>query len=240
MRRLRDIIYINANIEEKTFIFYGIEFRDFISSLSENINNILLLKHEYFGDFHYPTGFEFVKDEEILELAKEEVYNYGDFCWVDFESENHLDKLSENEIAELLYLAHMYKPLKSPFLEKLNNRFAYCAHDDGWYCKLYCKDVNEFSSVLENVIKNTILRLRKRKLVNMDDDIKKELLKLSEDGLLIEVHRIGKDERNVWIPIYTIGNFTNMDNMYNDLDRHKFNAKYKGFLEHKNKKWILD
>ncbi|WP_129598837.1 peptide ABC transporter permease [Anaerophilus nitritogenes] len=239
MRRLREIIYINGNIDEKTFVFYGIEFRDFINYLPNPIDHILLLKHEYLGDFHYPTGFQYVKDEEVLELAKEEVYNYGDFCWVDFEDEKNLDELSKQDIAEVLYLAHMYKPLKTPFFEKLNNRFAYCAHDDGWYGKIYCKDIEEFGHVLEKVIKNSILKLRKRKLVDMESNLKEKLLKLSEDGLLIEVYKTYKDQRSIWIPIHTIGKFTDMDLMYNDLKIHKAKAKFQGYLVHQSKRWVL-
>ena len=31
MRKMRDVFYINANFEEQSFIYYGMEFQEFIS-----------------------------------------------------------------------------------------------------------------------------------------------------------------------------------------------------------------
>lgn len=45
-------------------------------------------------------------------FLQKDVYNYGDFCWVDFQCENDLEKVSNEEFAELLYLSHRIEPLK--------------------------------------------------------------------------------------------------------------------------------
>ena len=39
--------------------------------------------------------------------------------------------------------------------------------------------------------------------------------------------------------IYTIGKFTDMDEIYNDLEKHKKRAIKTGALEHSDKKWTL-
>lgn len=43
MRKLRDIIYINADLKNKTFTYYGIDFKEFIEKLLDNEE--FLIKH---------------------------------------------------------------------------------------------------------------------------------------------------------------------------------------------------
>jgi hypothetical protein len=44
-------------------------------------------------------------------------------------------------MTEILYLPHFGKSLITPFFNRINNNFVYLAHDDGWFCKLYCNDI---------------------------------------------------------------------------------------------------
>lgn len=137
MLQTRNIIYLNYSSQEQCLYSLGVEFKEFINAIETPIN-ILLLEHQYFGeDFHYGSNFEFVQKDNLQDLLKENVYSYGDFCWVDFDQVQSLDSLSPDDVAELLYLGHMMKPLKSPIFPKLNNRYAYLAHDDGWYNKIF-------------------------------------------------------------------------------------------------------
>ncbi len=54
----------------------------------------------------------FRKSWNMESFLQKDVYNYGDFCWVDFQCENDLEKVSNEEFAELLYLSHRIEPLK--------------------------------------------------------------------------------------------------------------------------------
>ncbi len=241
MRRLRDIVYINSNLEDQTVCYYGIEFKEFIPALNKPIDNILLLKHQYWdAEFHYPSRLEYLNTSGITGLTEENVYNYGDFCWIDFEAEDAIDLLEAEEIAELLYLGHLHKPLNSAFSSKLKNRFAYCAHDDGWHCLLYCKDIYDFTHVIASSIIKTVATSKRRKIYPLPDEIKNYLLQLSQNGLLLGFDKIYKDSKTIEFPIYTIGKFTNMDQMYNDLERHIGKSNFRAALVHKNKTWTIE
>lgn len=132
------IIYINSDIQNHEFIYTGIVFSEFIAYIENPIQNLLLLKANYLKE-NIVHNFEIVEGlAAINRFANEDIYDYGDFCFVDFE-DGTLDNLSSQQIAELLYLAHMFTPLKSPYFESLHNRFAYLAHDDGFFGKIYCR-----------------------------------------------------------------------------------------------------
>lgn len=242
MRKLRDIIYINADLDESWVLYYGIEFKEFFAALPGSLSNLLLLAHDYYwGSLRSSSSFlDYVIGEQITDLAKQDIYMYGDFCWVDFDHESAIDLLEPQEIAELLYLSHMNKPLGSPFFSKLNNRFAYCAHDDGWRCKLYCRELREFAEVIANIVKSTVSTSKRRKIYPMTDELKTHFIKLSEDGLLIDFHNVSKEDRRISIPIYTIGKLDDMDDMYNNLNRYIGTSKFKGWLVHTNKNWFIE
>lgn len=134
MPKSRDLIYLNVDPSENRIVTYGIEFKEFIYALDRPLDNILMLSG-YFseGEFEFTTNCEYVPKETIPRIINEDVYRLGDFCWVDFEDIDGLRSLKPAEVAELLYLGHMKKPVTSAFFEKLQNRFAYLAHDDGCF-----------------------------------------------------------------------------------------------------------
>lgn len=241
MRKLRDIVYIHTNEDEKSALYYGIGFKEFIAALPSRLNNLLLLKHEYSRSSMSSNCFlDYVNCEQIKHLAEQDIYMYGDFCWVDFQHESDLDLLEPTEIAELLFLGHVHRPLVSPFFEKLNNRFAYCAHDDAWRCRLYCRDLSEFAQVIANILISAVSTSKRQIIYPIPDEIKHKLLKLSKDGLLIDFHNVMKVERRIIIPIYTIGEHNDMDDMYNNVNRYIGSANKKAWLVHTKKSWYLE
>lgn len=90
----RDIIYMVYDEKDQSVTSMGIEFIDFVRSLTVEINNVLLLASGYIGeDYHSGVGLDFVRKEYLEELYKDNVYSYGDFCWIDFENIVSLDNL---------------------------------------------------------------------------------------------------------------------------------------------------
>ena len=57
---------------------------------------------------------------------------------------------------------------------------------------------------------------------------------------MIDFSNIVKYDRQIEVPIYEIGKFLDMDEMYNDLHKHIGRAKYSAKLTHKNKQWTID
>ncbi len=148
---------------------------EFVKYAPAEICNLLLIKSEYYGaQLNWKSRFEFVEHNDIGHLLKDDIYNYGDFCWVDFNKIEEVDELEPVEIAELLYLGHMFEPLKSPFFDKIQNKYAYLAHDDGWFCRLYCRDYADFGEIIANKITDMVSTSKRRKIYPFSHDLKEE------------------------------------------------------------------
>lgn len=241
MRKLRDVFYINADSSKNQIQYYGLEFKEFLQFVPVDLTKILLLESEYYGaGYRSKYRFEAVDESEIEDLISDNIYGYGNFTWVDYNDKDNIDKLTPREVAELLYLGHTHEPIDSPFLERINNRYAYLAHDDGWYCKIFCKYMDDFSEVIANKIVKMATNLKRRKIYPIDENIKSALLEFADAGLVIDFSNIMKFDKSIEVPIHVIGKFGDMDEMYNNLQRHIMKAKYSAKLVHKNKKWVID
>jgi hypothetical protein len=240
MRKLRDVFYINANIEKQYFIFYGMEFKEFIKCNPNPIDNILITDGKFVSNnFNYNWWLETANGDYISELCKEDLYGLGNFHWIDYKDERALNNCIPEEKAEVLYLSHFCEPLKSPFIDRINNNFVYLSHDDGWFCKLYCKDMSVFREIISNKIIESVITNKKREIYPIDVEVKDKLFELLQKGLLIDFSNIYRDDKVVFINIYVIGEYHNMDEMYNNVERNKSRASIRGRIELKNKAWKL-
>lgn len=230
----RDLIYVSSENQNNCFYSYGIEFNEFMNCVQNRPENLLLLKHNFDNAlWNQHSRFEYVTKQEINELIEDYVYGYGDFCWVDFSNEEELDALSSTQIAELLFFSHLARPLHS--LPKL--RFAYYAHDDGWFNKLYVTNQPDYEILLSKVIIYKIQKLTGRKLENIPKEISSVLLESTRDGLFIDFSKIMKNSNELKIPIAAIGHFTDMDKVFNFR---KEISDYKVWLVYSKKLWKLN
>lgn len=248
-KNIRDLVYIHLNEAEDYVLTYGIEFEEWSQPLKDLLNHILLLKHK-FDDvyFNMHTLLEYVRNEQIVKLVEEDVYGYGDFCWIDFEDVESLDELSGQDIAELLYLGHKKVHLKPPFYQILGNRYVYLAHDDGWWNKVYYRQMRDFYHMLSHVIGSKVTELKQEKgfflfkknknippvhigfLLNM-----KEMMK---EGILISFRDMKQTRTSIEIPIWILGDFINMDDMYEEYMRianTRYNCKL--FFDKRTLEW---
>ncbi|AIQ65428.1 hypothetical protein PSTEL_22255 [Paenibacillus stellifer] len=235
----RDIIYMIYNEIEQSVTSSGIEFREFINCLPVEPKHILLLASGYLGgDYHPELRLDYVRNEHLNDLYKENVYSYGDFCWVDFDEIGSLDQLEPHEKAELLYLGHYKQPLGNPFFEKLDNRFVYLAHDDGWFNRVFFKDINQSINMLRHLIPHKLTAYR-RHVPPLSMDTGEQLMLLARDGILIELSRIIKARNSVEIPFTIIGQNMDFDDVYNNMERHKTKAKAEYWLVHCKNEWVI-
>ena len=239
MRKMRDVFYVYADFDESSYIYYGMEFKEFILCCPVEIRNILVTDGNYITNSFNRTWFleTAVGREEILELSKEDLYGLGNFHWLDYDSEEDLDRCTPEEQAEVLYLSHFGKPLKSPFFSGMNNQFVYLAHDDGWFCKLYCREMSVFREILANKIIEGFKAVSRRKIAPMVESLKDQLLEMTREGLLVDFSHVYKDRKSLSLNFYTIGRFTDMDEMYNDLEKHKHRAEMRGYIQFAGGKW---
>ncbi|MCL6604579.1 MAG: hypothetical protein K6T94_17075 [Paenibacillus sp.] len=228
----RDLIYITcSDLKSKCFYSYGIEFNEFMSCVHNRPENLILLKHNFDNAQWNPhSKFDFVTSEEICELIEDNVYGYGDFCWVDFDHEEDLNKMTKLQIAELLFFGHLAKPLH----EIPMRRFAYYAHDDGWFNKHYVSRLKDYEVLLSRVITMKLRKLTRRTFDEMPNDIAKLLLESTLEGLFIDLSKSTKSNTDIKIPITAIGHYTDMDKVY---DFKNEIIDYKAWLVYSKKTW---
>ncbi|MBS4205310.1 hypothetical protein [Lederbergia citrea] len=224
----RELIYVHMNNSDHFVLSYGIEFSEFIKGIPVQIPNVLLLRHKFEeGHFNMHTKLDYADSDMIRKLLVENVYGYGDFCWIDFEDEEHLDQLSGQEIAEILYLGHLKDHLRLPFYGKLSNRFAYLAGDDGWCNKIYYRSWNHFYMMLGQVISTKIngqkekfvFGLWKKKAVPaVPPEILHPFSNYMKEGLAFSIEKAVKSRQQIEIPVWVIGDFYDMDAMYEEYE----------------------
>ncbi|WP_456272685.1 hypothetical protein [Bacillus sp. AK031] len=250
----KDVIYIHQNEAQKYVMSYGLEFRDFSQNLPQPLNHLLMIEHQFdHGSFNMNTLMEYTDKEEVNKLAADNIHGYGDFCWVDFEEVDGLDQLSGQEIAEILYMGHTKQSLNSPFYSKLNNRFVYLAHDDGWFNKTYYRHTDDFYSMLGKTISGKLVQqkgdkplkrlLPGQKITSLPPIRKEVMYSLKEkikEGLAISIQAAVKGRTTIKIPLWVMGDYMHMDTMYEDYQLLSHNQAY-GYLvyDRKSKEWSL-
>lgn len=244
MRRLRDVFYIYKNMNENYYIYYGMEFNEFRQYSPIPLENLLLLAGgEVVGESYNPVWhFETIQGaEQVKALENEDLYALGNFHWVDYKSEDLLNSCTPEEKAELLYLSHFGRPLHSSFVERIQNNFAYLAHDDGWYCKLFCKDMSIMVDILEKKLIAYFSTTINEPLPEMSTAIKLELAHMMGEGLFIDLEAlITCFDESYSLALYSIGKFNNMDEVYNNRKRHMLKASRKCYLEYKQGSWCIE
>lgn len=231
---------------------YGIEFDEFAAAFSDSLNHLLLLKHRFDDtEFNMHTLLEYCPEDRVKKLAGEDVYGYGDFCWIDFIEEEVLNELTGQEIAELLYLGHLKQHLKLPFYNKLGNRFVYLAHDDGWFNKIYYRSFKDFFHLLSEAISGKVSKLKleksllglrkKRTYPSVNKEILLSLTPFMKEGICISMKDADQQRTKIEIPIWVIGDFANMDDMYEEyeiISKEPYHAKI--IFDKKTKEWKLN
>lgn len=139
----------------------------------------------------------------------------------------------------MLYLGHFKQPLNSAFFDKLNNKFAYLAHDDGWYNKIYIKDKNDHIETLANLLPYKLKPYRKKAVRRLNHDVAEQILEFAKDGILIDLYRTIKLRSSIEIPLNIIGQIGDFDDVYNNMERYKSKAKREYWLIYKKNQWII-
>jgi len=235
MRKPRSKIYIKVTPEESKITYSGIDFVEFNKYLDNRIQNILLIQGNYLGN-KCIKNFELLEGlDEIAKLEKEDIYSFGNFAFMDYSSASAVAQLSNQQVAEVLYIAHTAKPLHSPFFAPLQNRFVYLAHDDGSICQLYCKDLNDFFPIVYGKI-STIIGLPKP---DYCDNLNKRLIEIAMSGVLIDLDGIAKKDGHANTKVYTVGEHSNIDSMLNNIYLTKDAAVAITNLYCTDKEWII-
>jgi len=214
-------LYVKLSPERNEAVFFGIEFADFIKCTLIPIENILLLRSSYTSDKQC-HNFELLEGEtEISKLPIEDIYNYGDFCFVDYANTASINQLTKEQVAELLYLANLSEPLSSPFFDVLQNNYVYLSHDDGWYCKLYCKERQALTSILPNKLLKSLQNSLCNKMSSLPDGLSEKISELSTHGLFIQLDIANKKNKTATIKLYNAGEYENENILFDNIEHVK-------------------
>ena len=240
MRTLRDIFYVNGNTKLGEYLFYGMTFQEFLSAIPRPIENLLLLRENYEAVTRLIQIFGVIEgSRNVQEYAQTELYFDGPFCFVDYLVPESANLITPQEASELLYLSYVQKPLYSPFFEHLQNQYVYLGEDDGWRCRLFCCEQNDFGRILANKVQNEVQRRFEYPCEKLDEQVECALFKLVDDGLIIDFSAISCLDNDISIPVYTVGKFEDMDYVYHNREKLKARAAYEGWLEYSKQKWRL-
>jgi hypothetical protein len=237
MKSKRKILYFSGKKSLNEFTYSGITFNEFLQLSNYQIDNIMISRGGYDVGIFNKSGFPVVEGRScIAALARENIYDYGDFCFVDYPHIKMSDGLTNQEIAEILFLFNMFKPLLSPFPETLESKIAYLSHDDGHFCRLYLKDELFFYRFVANKLQSTAECLLNKKIVAIQDDLLKIIEEMIEEGMFIDCEDIEIGEDLVKFKFYLIGREVAIDDIYNYKNQFKSIHQSYEILYHR--KWI--
>ncbi len=248
----RDFIYLHKQEAEHFVASFGMDFFSFMQSLKEPPQNVLLLDHPFMDvEYDMHTQFNYVSFPFYKKYYKENGKEYGHISWIDFDDIEGLEELAPWEIAEILYIRHTFNHLRSPFYQKLNNRFVYLTLEDGFYNKIYYRYWNDFYHLIAKLIPEHVEMNRPERLwlggkkrpenPIIPVDILKQLSPLLNEGVLISFHKSVQTRQSIEIPIWAVGDYRHEDELRDDLKviyqkRQTVNLVY----QKKSKEWVID
>ena len=219
MKKKKQLIYLYANPTEQKYICTGISADDVWQAIKSRNMDIVLIKSDVLGD-RCINNFEIINECNIDNFLLE--YTYGDLCFIDCNHIENLYELDDEEIAEMLFIGHMSRPLRSPFIGKIGNKLVYIGHDNDYFCKLYCVNDNDFYNILKIKLHSAL-----KKQCKIIIDLNCSFLNECKQGLLIDLNDIHINDKNINIPYYVIGKFDNMDEIINNSESIKENKTQK-------------
>ncbi len=194
-------LYVHVNELEHFTLFSGMKVQHFLRST--NLSSLLLLKHGYEdASFNIHTQFEFIIQSQFSHFLKEVVEHPSTLCFLDFTDERKLNKLTPQEQAELLYIAHKKEAFRTPFYYHLQNRFVYLTDEDQHITKIYFQDMGDmydlissfFNHQIQEKAKSTAFWRKKNNIILPELSAEKiiDLTDSFEDGVLMSLYKVNK------------------------------------------------
>lgn len=212
MRRLqRRYIYANLEKLDNLVFAYGIDQSDFVHGIKRLPDNLVSLvgldDDEHAVNAH--TGLNVINDENEIRRYLLQSHTLP-VKWMDYDEVGDLDFLTATEIAELLYLGHMDRPIRSPFNYKLRNHYVFLQQRNGGI-KIYFYYISAFSHVLSAaIVRHTLEAYRGRRMFmrtlqvpRVPETILKQLVQLMPDGLFIYFDQSMVRQRQLLVPVHT-------------------------------------
>jgi hypothetical protein len=217
LKRKRDNIYIFRGSPDDEYLISGLQFYEFAQWVKPPLENIMLLDGRFLMEEMNIYALSIIEGaNNITDYSFKDLYSLGNFHFVDYKKQGATNLLSPQEIASLLYLSHTEELLSSPYISCLENRFAYLAHDDGFFCKLFCRDSLVICDVIaEKIVSNLSENLGCADIVI--SNLPYELNTLLSKGIFIDLTDISIELSSTEIKCYCIGKFLDPDDIFNNM-----------------------
>ena len=178
-------MYIRLDTAAQVVTLGGVSFAAFYACAKLYIRNMLLLKSDYVGA-HCCKNFELLCGRSEIEafLASEDL-RFGDFCFVDFADGADPNALTPEQVAELLYVAHLWTPLRSVDFSPLQNAFVYLSHDDAHTLKLFYTNPAAVRDVLLRLVQFPLLQSGGAPMSAFPAPTADALMELLQAGVLV-------------------------------------------------------
>lgn len=211
-------IYVYHNKEE--ILCSGIKAVEFIKYNSKNINNLLLLETEIstdnvellleskiFDNNRNKYRFRLLEGKANICKALEDFnINFGTLSFVDYNNKENIDKLSKEEVMQMLYFMYFQQKLNLLINDKIQNNYAYYCHDNDWYIKIFCRDNEDYIKTLLNILL-TKIDIKMCNVTNVNTNVE-ILMDIIKKGAIFKV-------LNNRINIYEVGHLSDIDDMFN-------------------------
>lgn len=180
-------LYIRLDTTAQKVTLGGVPFAVFYACAKPYIRNMLLLKSDYVGA-HCCKNFELLYGPSEIEafLASEDL-RFGDFCFVDFADGADPNALTPEQVAELLYAAHLWTPLRGIDFPPLQNAFIYLSHDDAHTLKLFYTKLAAARDVLLRLVQFQLLQSGKTSMPAFPTPTADALMEPLQAGVLVHV-----------------------------------------------------
>lgn len=197
-------VFINTNPLTNMVLSAGISAADYVNGLEQLPEDIILLQNNVEAANGYNSHSRFSMIRGTNEVRRYLLNrNLATKKFIDYRNDDSLNSLMANEIADLLYLAHMGNPIGRPFSSKLLNQYIYLEQDDGTLRTFY-RRFSSFNHILEISIKRNLREnhnyrrvfLRPLAITDIDRPILIDLIMRGNDGLfilfdsLVERHKV--------------------------------------------------
>ena len=149
---MRDYLYLWHDVESRSIVASGLEFRDFLPALARSGGVLLIDYPVECGEWDAASSFEYVPADKLEMLAAETTPSCGNLVWADYPPQS-VPSLGDEDVMQLLFVAHKGRLAGTyPILKSTGGRFLAYGHDDGWYLRLWYAARPDVERLLDSII----------------------------------------------------------------------------------------
>ena len=231
---LQDYLYVHFDGISNSILTKGMGHEDFNRYTGNHPENLLLLNpYEREGEYEPHTGFRVIRgSENVMQyFSLMEKQRTNELKWIDFKDYQALQRLTPNEISELLYFGHMKNQLRSPFFYQLQNNFAFFELTSKT-TKIYYREIEDFYGMLAKKVSSLVTqqinsnysffsRRKKCEIPEVPPEIVKDLKSTMQEGIVFNFSQTKWENEEYVVPIHVVE-----DNL-RKVENYHFRKEYK-------------